>query len=67
MGDAGIQAEDYADVLDMLTVAGQQSGISIDTLATNLAKYGAPMRALGIDTKDAIALFAGWELSLIHI
>ncbi|QNM06567.1 phage tail tape measure protein [Qiania dongpingensis] len=61
MGDAGIQAEDYADVLDMLTVAGQQSGISIDTLATNLAKYGAPMRALGIDTKDAIALFAGWE------
>lgn len=61
MGDAGISADDYASVLDQLNVAGQQSGISIDTLATNLAKYGAPMRALGIDTQNAIALFAGWE------
>jgi len=61
MGDAGIAADDYADLLDMLTVAGQKSGISIDTLASNLAKYGAPMRALGIDTENAIAMFAGWE------
>lgn len=61
MGDAGIAADEYGEVLDALTVAGQQSGISIDTLAANLAKYGAPMRALGIDTKNAIALFAGWE------
>lgn len=61
MGDAGIEADNYAEVLDMLTVAGQKSGISIDSLATNLAKYGAPMRALGIDTKNAIAMFAGWE------
>lgn len=44
MGDAGIAAEDYGSVLDSLTVAGQKSGISVDTLATNLAKYGAPMR-----------------------
>lgn len=61
MGDAGIKADDYASLLDMLTVAGQKSGISIDALTTNLAKYGAPMRALGIDTKNAIAMFAGWE------
>lgn len=61
MGDAGIAADDYASLLDMLTIAGQKSGISIDSLATNLAKYGAPMRALGIDTENAIAMFAGWE------
>lgn len=61
MGDAGIAAEDYNQVLDALTVAGQQSGISVDTLATNLAKYGAPLRALGIETEEAIAMFAGWE------
>lgn len=61
MGDAGIKTENYKELLDMLTVAGQKSGISIDSLATNLAKYGAPMRALGIDTKNAIAMFAGWE------
>lgn len=61
MGDAGIAAEDYNQVLDALTVAGQQSGISVDTLATNLAKYGAPLRALGMETEEAIAMFAGWE------
>ncbi|NSR00574.1 phage tail tape measure protein [Enterococcus faecalis] len=61
MGDAGIEADEYNQVLDYLTVAGQKSGISVDKLAENLAKYGAPMRALGIDTKNAIALFAGWE------
>lgn len=61
MGDAGIKAEDYAQLLDMLTVAGQKSGISIDSLTTNLAKYGAPLRALGISTQEAIAMFAGWE------
>lgn len=61
MGDAGISAGEYGSILDALTVAGQQSGISVDALATNLAKYGAPMRALGIDTQNAIALFAGWE------
>ncbi len=61
MGDAGIAADDYSMVLDALTVAGQTSGISVDTLANNLAKYGAPMRALGIDTQQSIAMFAGWE------
>lgn len=58
MGDAGIEADKYSELLDMLTVAGQKSGISIESLTTNLAKYGAPMRALGIDTKNAIAMFA---------
>lgn len=66
MGDAGIEAAKYGDVLDQLNVAGQVSGISIDQLATNLTKYGAPMRALGIDTKTAIAMFAGWEKSGVN-
>lgn len=61
MGDAGIAAEDYGSVLDKLNVAGQVSGISMDKLAENLAKYGAPMRALGLDTDTAIAMFSGWE------
>lgn len=61
MGDAGIAAEDYGKILDELNVAGQMSGISVDNLAESLAKYGAPMRALGIDTETSIAMFAGWE------
>ncbi len=61
MADAGIEVDEYNSVLDMLTVAAQKSGISMDSLATNLTKYGAPMRALGLDTKTSIAIFAGWE------
>ena len=60
-GGRGNFGRQYKPLLDALTVAAQKSGISIDTLTTNLAKYGAPMRALGIDTENAIALFAGWE------
>lgn len=61
MGDAGIDASEYSNVLDALAVAGQASGIGVDKLAESLTKYGAPMRALGYDTKESIALFATWE------
>lgn len=61
MGDAGIPAEEYKGVLDKLTKASQTSGITIESLTENLAKYGAPMRALGFDTEESIAIFAGWE------
>lgn len=61
MGDAGIESSKYGEVLDQLTAASQASGISIDKLSENLTKYGAPLRALGLDTKESIAIFAGWE------
>jgi len=61
MADAGIDTADYKSVLDQLSAASQASGISVETLTENLAKYGAPMRALGFDTKDSIAIFAQWE------
>lgn len=61
MGDANIPASEYSTVLDELTVASQQSGISIDTLTEDITKYGAPMRALGFDTQSSIAIFSQWE------
>ncbi len=61
MGDAGIAAENYGILLDKLTLAGQVSGISVDTLSNSLTTQGAKIRALGIDLDDAIALFAAWE------
>lgn len=61
MGDAGVEADDYSEVLDALTTASQGSGISIDRLAELITKYGAPMRALGYDMQESIALFAQWE------
>ena len=67
MGDAGIETDNYGQLLDYLTVAGQKSGVSIDTLTEDLAKYGAPMRALGLDTKNSIALFSAWEKSGVNV
>ncbi|RDU22212.1 phage tail tape measure protein [Anaerosacchariphilus polymeriproducens] len=61
MGDANIDAKEYSTVLDALTKAAQASGISIETLAGNITKYGAPMRALGYDTSESIAIFSSWE------
>lgn len=66
MGDASIPAEEYGDVLDALTVAAQASGIGMDKLTDNLTKYGAPMRALGFDTKESIAIFSSWEKSGVN-
>lgn len=61
MEDGQIPINEYGDVLDLLAKASQASGIQVDTLAESVAKYGAPMRALGFDTKASIALFAQWE------
>lgn len=66
MGDAGIEAKNYSELLDMLTSAAQASGIGIDKLTELLTKYGAPMRALGFDTKEAIAIFSQWELAGVN-
>lgn len=61
MGDAGIRSLEYSTLLDDLAVAAQASGISVEKLTEMLTKYGAPMRALGLETQDAIAIFANWE------
>ena len=61
MGDAGIESDEYKKVLDELAIAAQASGISVDKLTENLTKYGAPMRALGFDTKESISIFSAWE------
>ncbi|HHO6672903.1 TPA: phage tail tape measure protein [Staphylococcus aureus] len=66
MGDAGIEASEYQSVLDMVAKAAQASGISVDTLADSITKYGAPMRAMGFEMKESIALFSRWEKSGVN-
>lgn len=61
MANAGIKSDEYGEILDYLSTAAQASGISVDKLAEGLTKNGAPMRALGFDTKETIAMFAQWE------
>lgn len=66
MEGAGIDSKDYSKVLDQLAVAAQASGVSVDKMAEGLTKYGAPMRALGFDTEDTIAIFAQFEKAGIN-
>lgn len=61
MGDAKMESSQYKEMLDMLTVASQATGISIDRLTGYVTQYGAPMRQLGFTTQQSIAMFAQWE------
>lgn len=63
---AGMEADNYKEILDALTVAGQKSGVSVQKVADGLTKYGAQTRALGLDVEEVIALFAQFELAGVN-
>ena len=63
---AGKDLDDYQEILDALTVAGQKSGVSVSKVADGLNKYGAQTRALGLDIEEVIALFAQFELAGVN-
>jgi phage-related minor tail protein len=58
---AGLEGEEFTNILDALTSAGQYTGISVDTLAGALTDNGAVMREMGYDTTETIAMLAQFE------
>lgn len=61
MGDWGVSAEDGTLLMDKLFIASQSTGIAVDQLADQVVKFGSPMRQMGFELDDAIALFGKFE------
>ena len=66
MQKAGIPAENYGKLLDALTKAAQDSGISVEDLTGTMEKVGTEMSGLGLDTKETVALLASFEKSGVN-
>lgn len=60
-GDWSVAAEDQVAVLDELYRAYQRTGVSITELTQNVVQYGAPLRTLGFNVHEAVAMFAKWN------
>ena len=58
---------DYNKMLDMLVTASQKSGVAVDRLTDSVTKYSVPMKNLGFDTRETIALFAQFEKNGVNV
>lgn len=61
MGDWGVSNENGAGTLDMLFTATQKTGVGFDDVMQKVVQFGAPMRLMGFNLKDSVALFSKWE------
>jgi len=66
MNDAGIAAEDAGGFLDLLLLTSQKTGITVDTLADKMTKFGSPMRQLGFSAAETAALLGSFELAGVN-
>lgn len=62
MNKWGVEGSNVESVLDKLAYAGQISGISVDTLSSNLITGAASFQEMGLSLDNAISLLAQLEL-----
>lgn len=60
-GDWEIKTKDQSATLDRFFRASQASGASVDALASQVVKFGAPLRQVGFSLDESIAMFANFE------
>lgn len=67
MEKAGIDSSELGGLLDMLTSASQNTGVSVDRLTDAIVKYQVPMKSLGFDTSETIAIFSQFEKTGVNV
>lgn len=66
-GDWSIKTDGQAKALDKVFRASQLTGAGIDSLSQNVVQFGAPLRQLGFDFEESIALFGKFEAEGVNI
>jgi TP901 family phage tail tape measure protein len=61
MGDWGVEVEKTGDILDILTVASQASGATIERMTELAVQYGVQFRSVGFEMEEVIAMLAKFE------
>ena len=63
----GVDAAQVGDVLGYMTKVGQDTGVSLDALMSQLNKNGASLRAMGLGLSESIALMAQFEAGGVNM
>lgn len=66
-GDWSVDTARQGDVMDEFFRASQATGVGIDKLAEQVVQFGAPLRGLGFNMEDAIAMFGKWEKEGVNV
>lgn len=61
MATFGVETESAADVLDILNKAGQNTGVSVDALASSLLTNGTALQELGFGINESIGFLSQLE------
>jgi hypothetical protein len=66
-GDWGIKTQDQTGAMDKLFRASQATGAGIDSLAQQVVQFGAPLRQMGFNFEQSLAMFGKFEKEGVNI
>lgn len=66
-GDWSIATEKQADALDLVFRATQASGVGLNDLMETVVQFGAPLRNIGFQFEESIAMLAKWEREGVNV